>query len=275
MNDKSKSPLSPIIRGPASQNLQNVKRISPWIALIITPFFALLVFSLLAPLFAQDSVHLPWRENRREGILKKGYGISGADLDLISVLAYREKVANMPKNLKIKFYLPGQSPVHITIRELIYEKYYWLTGIKPKSPWRAGVMNNFSFPTGAVIAPAGVRLKNLGVLVRLSKKPGSKETVAPALLYYNSEPQKIDRYQFSFKSGKSAIIKYFAIYKNKKKVYKSAKNRRVEGGKTFTIPWKSKDAAAGQYKAILKGYVEDDNSSLKKTVKFYHQPVLR
>ena len=213
-----------------------------------------------------------WRGDRKEGLKPKN--ISGYDIELISVLAYREKAPSVPDRLKVAFYLPGTARPHITVRELNFEKAYWLDEVKRETPWSKGV-NEYSWPTDAVIRPGKINVSRLGVLVRLDRNNVSNnETVAPALFYHSNKPQGVSEYRFTFRAADNATILYYKIYQGKEAVYTGGRNLAVTS-RAFTLRWKPGAAPAGQYRLVLRGVLDADNQRLQQTVRFHHRPNLR
>lgn len=86
------------------------------------------------PANAWADSHLTYqnRGTHYEGIKPKP--VSGFDIELISVLAdYREPATTLPEKLKVQFYLPEDSKVHRTVRELDYRQFYWLDQVTPST----------------------------------------------------------------------------------------------------------------------------------------------
>ena len=87
--------------------------------------------------------------------------------------------------------------------------FYWLDKIKPTKQWQPNSINEFTWPTGAVLRQLDQRLNiyELGALIRLKKEtPGSVEEVAPAILYHTKPPEKIGGYLFTMKTNGDARI---------------------------------------------------------------------
>lgn len=122
------------------------------------------------PLWADPSLDYQNRGDRFEGVKPKP--VSGYDIEVISVLAdYQEPAAQLPDQLRVGFYLQSQSPVHLTVREQDYRLYYWLDRVKPAKDWQIRSVNEYTWPTGAVLRQLDPKLSlyELGVLIRLGR----------------------------------------------------------------------------------------------------------
>ena len=156
----------------------------------------MLVVAMLAtslPLMAQGGWLERWRSsndrgNRYEGRIE--VPVSGSALELLSFVGQMEPFRDGVV-LNVRFFLPTDeqiacgvaSPdtagVQVEARELREDKLYYMESKQTATDWAAGEWNQFGpWDTGAVLDREGVPSSNLGVVVRLDKKPWT--AVAPA-----------------------------------------------------------------------------------------------
>ena len=227
-----------------------------------------------APL-AETELQYQNRGDRYEGI--KANPVGGEDVHVISVLVdYREPFSKLPDRLRLKFYLPEETDVAVTVRELDFDTFYWLDRVKPKQPWVQGFGNEFAWRTKPVIRELEINPHDLGVIARLGyTTPTSAERIAPAILYHSRPPERIDAYVFTLKVGSDARVSC-SIFEGKSdqrlfnKVF-----RRINGGRPFTVRWDASSTSPGFYKLVLSGYFLDTGQRLNQEVRFYHQARVR
>lgn len=238
---------------------------------------ALILWSLPTMLWADPNLEYQDRGDRFEGVKPKP--VSGWNIELISVLAdYQEPATQLPDQLRVGFYLPSQTPVHLTVRERDYRLFYWLDQVKPAKGWEPGTMNKYTWPTGAVLGQLDQNLNpyELGVLIRLGKAtPGVYEETAPAILYHGQPPAKITGYLFTLKANGDARL-FCEVFRGKESTALMTQTfRRLPGGRPFTVQWDAKGAPEGRYSLVCKGYFLDTNEGLNQTVSFFHRPIVR
>lgn len=238
---------------------------------------ALILWSLPTMLWADPNLEYQNRGDRSEG--QKPKPVSGYDIELISVLAdYQEPVTRLPDQLRIGFYLQSQTPVHLTVRELDNRLYYWLDKVKPAKGWQAKSINEFTWPTTAVLRQLDQKLNpyELGVLIRLGKgTPTDNEEIAPAIFYHAQPPEKISGYLFTMKTNGDARLSC-KVFRGKGSAELMTKPfSRLPGGRPFTVGWNLTGAPEGQYTMVCDGYFLDTNQPLHQTVQFYHKPTVR
>jgi hypothetical protein len=239
----------------------------------------LLLVLLIVPLslWADSTLDYQNRGDRFEGIRPKP--VSGYDIELISVLAdYQEPATQLPDQLRVEFYLQSQTPVHLTVREQDYRLFYWLDKIKPTKQWQANSMNEFTWPTGAVLRQLDQKLNpyELGVLIRLGREtPAKNEEIAPAILYHAHPPEKINGYLFTMKTNGDARLSCKIFRGREPTELMTQTFRRIPGGRPFTVRWETGAAQEGQYALVCDGYFLDTNQHLGQTVRFFHRPTVR
>ena len=228
-------------------------------------------------LWADSNLDYQNRGDRFEGIRPKP--VSGYDIELISVLVdYQEPTTQLPDQLRVAFHLQNQPAVHLTVREQDYRLFYWLDKIKPTKQWQPNSINEFTWPTGAVLRQLDQRLNiyELGVLIRLKKEtPASVEDVAPVILYHTKPPEKIGGYLFSMKTNGDARLSCKIFRGREPTELMTQTFRRIPGGRPFTVRWETDAAPEGQYALVCDGYFLDTNQRLGQTVRFFHRPTVR
>ncbi|MDF0674095.1 MAG: hypothetical protein P0120_07105 [Nitrospira sp.] len=244
----------------------------------LTRNFLLLVWLILPlPLWADPNLDYQNRGDRFEGVKPKP--VSGYDIEVISVLAdYQEPATQLPDQLRVWFYLQSQTPVHLTVREQDYRLYYWLDKVKPAKGWQAKSVNEYTWPTGAVLRQLDQKLNpyELGVLIRLGKEtPAENEEIAPAILYHARPPDKINGYLFTMKTNGDARLSCKVFRGKESSELMTQVFRRIPGGRPFTVRWEAGSAQEGQYALVCNGYFLDTNQPLHQTVLFFHRPTAR
>jgi len=238
-------------------------------------FTSFFIFSWANWTFTQVNLQYQYRGNRYEGIKPKP--ISGYDIELISArVDYKEQVKQMPKQLRIKFYLKDSIDVHLIVRELDYKHYYWMDKVQPSKSWRHGFDNTFSWPTQDVIQQiAGLKMYDLAVVARLNRpEPSKVEEIAPVIYYHSHFPKIINGYLFTFKTNGDACL-ICSIYKDgETKALSTSIFRRQRGGRPFTIRWNSSNALESTYKLVIKGYFLENNNPIDQIVYFNHKPII-
>lgn len=234
-----------------------------------------LVFLSTQDVLAQTELGYQNRGNRYEGVKPKP--VSGYDVELISVLAAdQEPAPTLPTEIRIKFFLPNQTPaVFVTVRELDYKHYYWMDKVHPARPWEKGFWNEFVWQTETVLRQLDktLNLYALGVLARLAREePSADDLVAPAILYHTAAPRKITGYRFTLKvNGDARLSCSFYEGDSQTPLAQSAYPRKL-AGRPFTISWDSKAASEGMYRMVVQGYFLHSNQHFSQTVRFYHRP---
>lgn len=239
-----------------------------------------LIFGVLIaplPLWADADLDYQSRGDRFEGVKPKP--VSGYDIEVISVLAdYQEPATQLPDQLRVGFYLQTQTPVHLTVREQDYRLYYWLDKVKPAKGWQAKSVNEYTWPTAAVLRPLDPKLNpyELGVLIRLGRDtPAENEEIAPAILYHARPPEKINGYLFTMKTNGDARLSCKVLRGKEAAELMTQAFRRLPGGRPFTVRWEAAGAQEGQYSLVCSGYFLDTNQHLGQTVRFFHKPTVR
>ena len=240
-------------------------------------FITLVLLILPLSLWADSSLDYQKRGDRSEGIRPKP--VSGYNIELISVLVdYQEPTTQLPDQLRVAFHLQSQPAVHLTVREQDYRLFYWLDKIKPTKPWQANSLNEFTWPTGAVLRHLDqpFNIYELGVLIRLKKEtPAVDEDVAPAILYHTNRPEKIGGYLFTMKINGDARLSCKVLRDGTADPLMNQSFSRIPGGRPFTVRWDAAGAHEAPYKLECAGYFLDNNQHLGQTVRFFHRPTVR
>jgi hypothetical protein len=240
-------------------------------------FFLLVWLILSQPLWADSNLDYQNRGDRFEG--QKPKPVSGYDIELISVLAdYQEPATQLPDLLRVWFYLQSQIPVYLTVREQDYRLYYWLDRVNPVKEWQAKSLNEYTWPTAAVLRQLDHKLNpyELGVLIRLGREtPAENEDIAPAILYHAKPPDKISGYLFTMKTNGDARLSCKVLRGKEQTELMTQTFRRIPGGRPFTVRWEAGSAQEGLYALVCNGYFLDTNQPLRQTVRFFHRPTVR
>ncbi len=239
---------------------------------LLSLFVGLLAF----PLGSSADNHLTYqnRGTYYEGVKPKP--VSGYDIELISVLAdYREPTTSLPEKLTIQFYLPEDTEVYLTVRELDYRRFYWLDQVTEAASWTEGFDNTFTWPTGPVLQALepSMDMYDLGVLARLEQStPASIERVAPVILYHSSPPATVTGYRFTLKPNGRALVRCAVYPKDADEPVWSRTFRRKPAGQPFSVQWDASEAPEGPYLFLVTGHFLDSNQPINQTIHFYHRP---
>lgn len=231
------------------------------------------VLGFLALGMAGDGLSYRERGHRHEGVKPKP--IDGYTIELLGAMAepIPSPSADFSDRAAVSFYLERDEPVHLFAREREPEDYYWLDRVKQPSPWRQRATNTFSWPSGDVLRPLGLRPADLLVLVRLGPdKPRSDERVAPVLLELAAGGRKVGGYRFTFRTQAAAKIRHAVYGPASEPLEPFTPHVQRAAAVPFEISWKANDKPEGTYRLVLQGYFTADNRRLAQSVEFFHQP---
>lgn len=215
------------------------------------------------------------RGNRYEGV--KSRPVTAPDLELLCALVdYQEDMSALPRDLRIRFYLPAEADVDVAVRDLRHRTYYWMDRVRPEDPWRVGFDNIFRWPTKTVIRHLeGLGPEDLGVVVRLGPDQGAlQECVAPAILFSARCPSAADGYLFAFRARAKARVSCRIYEKGCSTPLRAQSYDLVLGGMPFAFKWDAREAAESWYRLDIEGYQINDNRRISKVVDFYHRPLV-
>jgi hypothetical protein len=239
----------------------------------------LLGLGMSLPLLA-DRYAYQDRGDRHEGIRPKP--VSGDDIQIVSARAEPVgwPVGEAPEQMHLRFFLPADGPVHVTVRELDYRYYYWLDRVRPRQAWQGGQANAFSWPTGDVLLwlyDRGLEPADLGAVVRLTPTsyPTAEERVAPAVLAGDDRPVAVESYLFTFKTNMPARLSCHLYREGRRKPVWSKTFKRVSAGRPFTCPVPTDRLDRGSHRLVVDGYSLDTSAPVTQEVAFFHSPELR
>lgn len=233
----------------------------------------------LAHASAQSDAALQYqaRGDRSEGL--RTIAVGGYDVELLSArvepsgaLDTRPAPSGWAESVRLRFYLPGDDKVFITVRQLRSRTtYYWLNNVT--SAFRTRAVNEYAWPTEPVLRRlAGVRLDDLGATVRLGQEqPAKRERVLPALLFDAAASDTAEAYRFLLKTNARANVSA-AVYAEDRALYRRPANWEAANS-PFTVRWDGSSAPEGWYRLVISGYF-DNNTPLDKEILFYHRPSL-
>jgi len=230
-------------------------------------------------LAAQDLASLQYqaRGNRSEGL--RTIAVSGYDVELLSAQVEPAVPVDAPDAkpaqsrwadaVHLRFYLPDDDKVFITVRQLRSRTtYYWLNNVK--KPFQPGAVNEYDWPTEPVLRRLpDVRLDELGATVRLDQEqPARSERVLPAILFDAATASTAGAYRFQLKTNARANVTA-TVYADDKELYRRPGNWEPANS-PFTVRWESGSAPDGWYRLVLSGYFAS-NTPLDKEIRFYHR----
>jgi hypothetical protein len=178
--------------------------------------------------------------------------------------------AGWADSVHLRFYLPEDEKVFITVRQLRSgTSYYWLNNVK--GAFRTRAVNEYEWPTKPVLRQlTNVGLDLLGATVRVGQEePAKSERVLPAVLFDTPVGTVVEAYRFVFKTNSRASI-VAKIYSGEEVVFTRRENTE-DANSPFTVRWEGGNAPDGWYRLVLSGYFKNTNTPLDKEVRFYHR----
>lgn len=236
---------------------------------------ALLIILIHYPSFSQENFSYKDRGNRKEGV--KPIDVSVYDLELLSFLSYLEPVKkDTSVDLKIRFYVPADTNVFISAKELMPQKSYLM---HPDSTnWKEGWREFLPWPTGEVIKPLKLSIKELGVVGRLREDWVGSGEVVPLCIYYSKLVSKIEGYTVHLKSKENLDRVQYTLYKHgstipiKEPIVIFSK---FYGGVAFPIKLDLADQNSGYFKLVIECDFENKIGGVKRNFIFYHSTFLK
>jgi hypothetical protein len=223
---------------------------------------------------SQSELKYQDRGDRYEGT--RGTPVSDK-VELISALVnYKEDSAGLPEQFKLKFFLKDRAPVFITVREVDNRRDYWLDRVRPRSSWKPGYGNEFTWPTAEVVRPlGGLHLAGLGALVQLNNdEPAVDVRVAPAILYYMRPPAEVSGYLFAFRIGRKADVTCSVSRDADNSPVLDTQSFNWPGQRPRTVSWNAANAPEGWYRLRINVIYSNNGQEVNKLVRFYHRPLV-
>jgi len=229
-----------------------------------------------------------WRSNNDRGNRYEGridVPVSGSSIELLSFVGRVERYDDAV-DLNVRFYLPtdeqltcGMSPpgtdgVKVEARELREEKLYYMES-KGQQDWESGAWNRFGpWDTRAVLDREGISPSNLGVLVKLDKKPWT--AVAPAFVFHTQPPTRVESYRLHLRPNATLSQVSYKLLgcESGERVEVAAATLRGDkiAGEPFAIRLDVSDLSAGPLIVRVNGQVKNRDKRPSIDVRLYHQP---
>ena len=254
--------------------------------LVLSLWSAAVVFSAVAQ--SQEGWLERWRSNNDRGNRYEGridVPVSGSSLELLSFVGRVERYVGAV-DLNVRFYLPtdkqltcGMTPpgtdgVKVEARELREEKLYYMES-KGTQNWTSGAWNGFGpWNTGAVLDRESIAPSNLGVLVKLDKKPWT--AVAPAFVFHTQAPTRVESYRLHLRPNATLSQVSYKLLgcEAGEELEVSAATLRGDkiAGEPFAIRLDVSDVPAGPLIVRVNGRVKNRDKRPSIDVRLYHQP---
>jgi hypothetical protein len=220
------------------------------------------------------------RGDRSEGTVQPKR--SGNKIELMSaVVDYQEESSTIPASLAIRFYLPDNSPVSVSVRGVRVAEDYWMNEVHPKKDWAPGFGNEFRWQTSEVIQKLPAKsMYDFGVVVCLEPRCDTTDNlvmkVAPAVFFYSDFPRSINGYRFTFKpiERENLTLNLYEDLNGDSKgtPIVSQVFSDVPAGVPFDMPFPA-PTREGWYQLKLNGVTRYDKEDVAKTIRFYHAQV--
>jgi hypothetical protein len=234
----------------------------------------LLIFPLVASVVGslpQSDLKYQDRGDRHEGV-DKGFPVSDR-LELISAtVSYNERIAQIPGEYKLKFYLDQTVPVFVRVREIDNKYNYWMDKLQPRNGWRQGFDNDFQWSTQDVIKRRQIQLDDLGAVAQLgSGDPSLDMKVAPVILFSARHPDRITGYTFTFKISRKADVTCSYTKDSDNSPILSTQSFEVPGQRPRTVDWNVGNLSEGWYRLIITVIYSNNGLKVDQIVRFYHR----
>jgi len=246
--------------------------------------------ALATPVFAepQSGWLSRWRTKNDRGNRYEGridVPVSGSSLELLSFVGRVERYSGAV-DLNVRFYLPtdeeltcGVTPpetsgVKVEARELREDKLYYMES-KGDLGWDLGAWNRFGpWETGTVLDREGIQPSNLGVLVKLEKKPWT--AVAPAFVYQTQPPMQVESYRVHLRPNATLSQASYKLLgcQDGEPVELAAATLRGDkiAGEPFAIRLDVSEVDAGPLTVRITGQVKNRDKRPSLDVRLYHEP---
>ena len=237
----------------------------------------LFFFSMIAAR-AMQSLHWKDRGNYYEGIKERK---KEAHLELISAAIFHKEELNNTSapslnNVKMKFFIPEDDTVFISVRTFSRHTNYWM---QPKQKRWERNWNFFSWSRKLVLnhLKPEPQLQDLGAVALIGGE--YSDTLAPIVLYQTQPPSQITAYRFIFRPPDTGDLLEFEwichkLGENPPVGEWKSRPDRIPGGTPLVFLWDCANMDEGWYQLIMKGRLEfrARDSKVNKTYRLYHQP---
>lgn len=211
-------------------------------------------------------------------------GIKGrkkeAHLELISAAIFHKEELNneamrSSDDMKIKFYLPNDNTVFISVRTFLRDN-YWM---QPKQKEWNRNWNFFSWPRNKVLnhLRPEPQLQDLGAVALIGGE--YSDTLAPIVIYQMQPPSRITEYRFIFRPPDTGDLLGFEWICHKLGESPpvgewNSEPGRKPAGNPFYLYWNCVNMDEGWYQLVIKGKLvfAAVARELNMTYRLYHQP---
>lgn len=176
-----------------------------------------------------------------------------------------------PAVLNVSFFLPQQTSVHISARELVPIKHYEMRAARTN--WQPGWNTFGPWETTLVIRPLQIQLANLGVLARIGgDRPGSGELAAVQFASPNDTAIKPD-YEFQFRTKYDLKkVSYRIDRVSTGSTVGSGVLYDVVGGAPASIRFQLNHQPAAEFRLYLDCLYQGRSGGPQRSYVFYHGP---
>lgn len=254
----------------------------------LTVLLVLAIAGLSVPVQSQGGWLERWRSDNDRGNRYEGridVPVSGSAIELLSFVGRIERYDD-PVELNVRFYLPtdeqltcGTTPpdsagVRVEARELREEKLYFMES-KGEQDWESGAWNGFGpWETRTVLDAESIPPSNLGVLVKLDKKPWT--TVAPAFVFHTQSPSRVDSYRLHLRPNATLSQVSYKLLGCEAGVEVELSSSTLRGdkiaGEPFAIRLDVSELPAGPLTVRVNGRVKNRDKRPSIDVRLYHEP---
>jgi hypothetical protein len=233
-----------------------------------------LLLTLAAPLVGQEAAgddgvfRVPAGSEVFEG--RPSVQVSAAgNLQLVSFLGFREDFFDADVDLRVRYWMPDDTPVFVIATEIQEEKLYKLE-VEPFG-WAKDRWNEWGpWPTGQWLRAENIPPWNLGLVVRLDKKDSRR--VAPAYVFY-SRPQPTDTYSVHLRAHEDLTGVRYSLKQGSTLVAQEVLKISPSAGEPVEIRLAAHQLQIGPATLEVVAKVRNQGEAAPMVYEFFHHPL--
>ena len=240
--------------------------------------FSVFIILLANAVWANEFDYKIRDSNRMEGF-RNDIPTASLDLRVVSFVSYRENRSPSPNDrLKLKFFVPSEDPIFISVSEIVPLRYYYMEPVRTQ--WQRGWQTFDGWAVNAVLLPQAIRNSSLGVVARLqSNEPGSG-LLTPVLIYLSSHPAAVSAYKLRIVSRETLstlsyrLKRWKAVDIHTTKIISEDPADFIAAETPITMKLNLGGEKAGWFELWIDARIKDQIEGPRGTYYFYHQPAI-